>query len=193
MLISFLICTLITYGFVLIAVRGRIFEDVRTAIKTHLNNFERYMYPTMDDISELLLKNSNEIENNLLDLHSRIIEKINTCQPNQLAELMEMLKNLKQKVQTNIMRKRATGKNRLYKWLLNKIDIFINCPMCQGFWIGIALACVLAYNPIILFNQQIVIVNSLNLLALFLWGCLSSGTTWAIDQIVEYFSNNQNN
>lgn len=193
MITSFLICILIAYGFVLISVRGRIFEDIRAAVKTYVNNFEKYMYPSLDDISELLLNNSNEIESNMLDLHGRIVEKINACQQSQLPELMEMLKNLKQKVQINLIKKRNSKSNRLFKWLINKFEVFINCPMCQGFWIGIVLACLLAYNPIVLFNQQIIIVNSLNFVALFLWGCLCAGTTWAIDQIVEYFSNNQNN
>lgn len=192
MIISFLISILITYGFVLIAVRGRIFEEVRTAIKTKLDKLEKYMYPSLDTISELLLQNSNEICTTQHELHARIIGKINNSNQSNLPELLDLLKDLKQKIQTNIIKKRNTLLNRLHKWALVKLDIFVNCPMCQGFWIGIALACILAYNPIFLFNQQIVIVNSLNPLGLFLWGCLTSGTTWAIDQFIEYFSNNQN-
>ncbi len=103
-----------------------------------------------------------------------------------------MLKDLKLKIQTDLIKRRNTRFYKIYLWILKKIDVFINCPMCQGFWVGIALACLLAYCPVVLFNQQIVIVTALNPVVLFLWGCLTAGTTWAIDQFIEYFSNNQN-
>jgi hypothetical protein len=146
----------------------------------------------LDTINELLLSNSSQISDTHLNLHSKIVDSINKSQDTHFPELVEMLKDLKLKIQTDLIKRRNTRFYKIYLWILKKIDVFINCPMCQGFWVGIALACLLAYCPVVLFNQQIVIVTALNPVVLFLWGCLTAGTTWAIDQFIEYFSNNQN-
>lgn len=192
MIISFLISILIPYGFVLIVVRAKITEFLRTTIKSHIETVEKYLFPSQETITELLVGNSSQISEIHLNLHAKIIDRINKTQDTYFPELTEMLKDLKQKIQTDLIRKRNTKINKIYLFLIKKFDELINCPMCLGFWVGICLACILAYNPIILFNQQIIIISSLNPLTLFLWGCLTSGTTWAIDQFIEYFSNNQN-
>lgn len=49
------------------------------------------------------------------------------------------------------------------------------CPMCMGFWVGIFLFCI---NPLTeLFRYDYNFVNA------FLLGCLSSGTSYALNML----------
>ena len=56
-----------------------------------------------------------------------------------------------------------------------KLGKLFKCPMCMGFWVGIFLFCI---NPLTeLFRYDYNFVNA------FLLGCLSSGTSYALNML----------
>ena len=53
---------------------------------------------------------------------------------------------------------------------------FFSCPMCMGFWVGLFLWGINDYTKLFIFGD--------NLMDAFLLGCLSSGTSYALNVII---------
>lgn len=182
-----LLSLLIIYGFVLIVTRGSIFEGPRGFFNTFVQNQEKYFYPLKEDVIQLLNNDSVDIDLKYLENYIKLLSIPDD------KDFPELMQTLLQKCQTQIIEKRRKNiPRRLFVWILKKLNKLVNCQMCLGFWAGISLALVTIYNPIVLFTLTIQIMTGLNALALFAFGLLSAGSTWAIDQFIEYFSNNQN-
>lgn len=190
---AFFISCLIVYGMTLILVQGAIFINAKKGLSKLINWLEKYYNPELFNIDEMIQNNHKYISEQHIGLYNNLISKIN--QPNNTSkseELGNLLRELIQKIKQNIVDKREY--KFIFKflvWCLNGLQYMINCMMCSGLWCGIIL-CVLTLN----FNISIC-GSLLNLvttqgdfstgLTVFLLGCLFSGTTWAINALVDFF------
>jgi hypothetical protein len=190
-MITLLIAILIVYGFVLIAVRGTIFSTHRTAFFVFVNKCEKWFKPEKYEIVELLATDSYEIDNNFKELHQKIVLSINNSNND---ELLKLLDDLILKITTHVENKRKTRKlKRISLFILKTIEKLWQCPMCLGFWIGVIICILTLLLNISILGSSLTIITCSGLpaiVSIFLMACLFSGTTWAIDQIVEYYSEN---
>lgn len=187
-MLAIIISILICYGFVLIITRGSIFEGPRDYINDLKVKYENWFFIDRSTAIELLSQESTDIDAKFIELYKKIQLALDN------PEYPKLFEELINKIHENIIFNRS--KNYiLKKWMcfypLKCFNKLINCQMCLGFWSGIALAVFTIFNPIALFGNTIQIVSNLNYISIVLFGLLISGTTWAIDQIVEFFSNNQ--
>jgi len=66
-----------------------------------------------------------------------------------------------------------------YGRIFNKVrpkNSFFHCPMCLGFWVGVLLWAFSPFTSLFMFDRGFVTA--------FLLGCLSSGTSYFLSQIV---------
>lgn len=153
----------------------------------YVQNKEKYFYPLKEDVILLLNDKSTEIDSKLLENYSKLLLI------SEDKDFSELMNTLIIKCQTQLIEKRKSDiLKKVILFILKKLNKLVNCQMCLGFWAGVALAILCVYNPIVIFGETLQIVTSLNILAIFIFGLIAAGTTWALDQIVEYFSNNQN-
>jgi hypothetical protein len=183
-----LVILLICYGFVLIITRGSIFQGPREFINDKFVKSEKWFFIDRNTAIELLAEESVDIDKKYIDLYKKILPAVEN------PEYPNLFNDLINKIHENIINRR--NKNYFLKkiftfWLLKLINKLINCQMCLGFWAGILISVITIYYPIVLFGSNIQVVINFNYLSIFVFGLISSGTVWAIDQIVEYFSNNQ--
>ena len=180
-----IISLLIVYGCTLIITRGSIFEEPRVWFNDLVVKYTNWFFPNTETVVHLLVEQSPEIDQKHIDIHSKLIAFADS------PEYQSMASDLVRKIQTSIIEKRNKHTSKkISLFILKKINKFINCQMCMGFWNGILLAILTIYYPIIIFTYHIQIVTSFDFVFIFTWGLIASGSTWAIDQIVEYFSNN---
>lgn len=191
-MLPLLIAILIVYGFVLITVRGTILNIPRTAFFKLVANAEKWFSPTPEDITEMLIVGSNEIDKNYLEIYQRILTKLQES-PDKVQEVAPLIRDLTNKIREHITKKR--NKNIIKKtalFILQTIEKLWKCPMCLGFWVGLALCVLTMYVPISMFGISLVILSGgfglTSVVSAFLLACMFAGTTWGIDQIIEFFS-----
>ena len=71
------------------------------------------------------------------------------------------------------------------EYIISKSSFFgdlISCMMCTSFWVGIFMY--------ILFSREVLHYFSFELIDYLFVGCFTSGTTWVINSISEYFITN---
>jgi hypothetical protein len=176
------------YGFVLIITRGSIFQKPREIINDLFVKNEKWFFIDRETAIEMLSQESPDIDKKYIDLYKKILPAVES------PEYPTLFNDLISKIHENIISKR--NKSYLFKkifsfWLLKLLNKLLNCQMCLGFWAGISVAIITIFYPIVLFGISIQVVTNFNYLSIFTFGLISAGSVWAIDQIVEYFSNNQ--
>jgi hypothetical protein len=188
-----LLSILIVYGITLIIVQGKIFNNTKIQLSKFITYIESYYNPQPIDIANMVINNHKYISEQHLTLYNNILLQFNDVKnkPKQ-EELGNLLESLREKIRISILEQRKFKiLFKCFSYILNKTQELINCMMCTGFWVGIVLS-------IITLNFNISICGSLlNLvttqgyfsicLTVFLLGGLYSGTTWAINSMVDFF------
>lgn len=190
---SLFLSILICYGITLLIVQAKIFGPFKKFISIKIQNFEEYLYPNDIVIGNLVLNNSSEIDQKHINVYKDILNKI---EKNEDPKLLELLQDLQIKIKNNVIKNRE---NKLltyilikpvYKFLILFLDL-INCMMCTGFWIGIFLCILSIFCNITIFGSLLSIVTTQEVFPIIastiLVGGLLSGTTWAINSIVDFF------
>lgn len=184
---------LIVYGITLIIVQGKIFNNFKIQLSKLIIYLESYYNPQPSDIAMMVSNNHKYISEQHINLFVNISAQMNDIKNKpKIEEIGNLLESLLEKIKIGILEQRKyIFIFKIMVYLLNKFQELINCMMCTGFWMGILLS-------IITLNFNISICGSLlNLvttqgdlsigITVFLLGVLFSGTTWAINSIIDFF------
>lgn len=189
---SLILSILIVYGITLIIVQGKIFSNAKKQLSNLIEYLEKYYNSDMFNIDQMIKNNHKYISEQHINLFNNLISQIND--PNnssKLEKLGELLSELTEKIKIIILEKRKY--KILFKilvYLLSLLQELTDCMMCTGFWIGIILSIItLNFNISIygcLLNSVTTQGDFSTCLTIFLLGGLFSGTTWAINSLVDF-------
>ena len=189
---ALLIAILIVYGITLIIVQSHIFEGVRhwfsekafganVALKTDITD----MATLFVDRNSIIFPSELKTYDNLIaDIHKYASTDPEFTEATTQIQLLFEITQLR----LSLLRKIAAWTHPIYL----KIHKLVNCMMCVSFWIGMGLTLISQSFPLIVCNTPIVIIDGTGTLLTFvvsviLVSFMFSGTTWAINAIVDYF------
>jgi hypothetical protein len=191
---SLLIAILIVYGITLIIVQSHIFQGFRNYFKVRLDRATTILKADENDVPSLFANHSSVfILSSDLAIYDELIKNIHNFDSSHpefirsASQIQELIKSYTPKwfkiVRFTVER---------IQWFFAKADKFVNCMMCVGFWVGMGLTILSLCNSVVLFAQPLVIIDGTGTLfsvvvSLILISFMFSGTTWAINAIVDYF------
>jgi hypothetical protein len=189
---SLLIPILIVYGITLIIVQSHIFEGVRHWFSEKAFKANVSLKTDTTDMATLFVdRNSVLLPSELTTYDTLIadIQKFSSTDPEftEATTKIQLLFEVTQ-LRLNLVKKISTWTHPVYL----KFHKLVNCMMCVSFWVGMGLALISQFFPLVICSTPIVIIDGTGTLLTFaisvlLVSFLFSGTTWAINAIVDYF------
>lgn len=189
---SLLIPILIVYGITLIIVQSHIFEGVRHWFSSKSFNANVSLKTDITDMATIFVERKSVLLLSELDNYDKLvadIQKYSSTDPEftEATTKIQVLFEITQ-LRLNLVKKIASWTYPIYL----KFHKFVNCMMCVSFWAGMGLTIISHYFPLVICNMPIVIIDGTGTtlaftVAIILVSFLFSGTTWAINAIVDYF------
>jgi hypothetical protein len=191
---SLLITILIVYGATLIWVQGSIFFELKDNLLFKINKFKNFFIINEEEIEKLNEDELDEKSKKYFNTRKDSFSLLLTTNPDNknFEEVSRLFKLSTEKLKQSI---EISRKNKYYsRYLLFKIyEKFYKlwtCMMCSSFWIGCLLTMFYIFSGITLFgipfdsvvNSSILIYKLIGIICI---GFLTSGTTWAINSIVD--------
>lgn len=193
MFFELVVATLIVYGLTLIIVQGTIFNRLRIRLSEYIASVEKSLNPSAEEVQELIESSHKTINKKLLKIYTELQDKVATTDSSSsnFNKLVEMFNDARDKITKQVFEQRQTYHKRFDLWTALKLQKLSGCMMCMGFWVGVFVCVMTVAYDISMFGIPFVLVSSIGLheciISVFLLACMFSGTTWAINAVVDLF------